>query len=1057
MTGNGFGDARVPHAIGTGWWHAMKRMAYLGRVPLIGAGALIAASILAEPVMQEALRHMLLDSWQQVLALAAAFTFLAAAIHYTTQAAVLAIAPALYAAPGPAGIVARHFAWVWILALAAAFTIWSLMIAREAVQTENTMGAVLAVLFSALLFVLAARFYVGRAERISLAAQARDLAAGDGPRPLPPGLSITVVLWMVFLSIVTFIQPWALHALAGLLEPETSLIATWFKGGILAGGAWAIATLVVAALLAVILLMLSAIVGEAINLVLFPQALMGQGWTARFLRIFPALPAAYLAVLINVGLFGTNPTALTTFALMCFVGAHLPLGLLRPRRWLDSAAPMAGLAPYHWSWVLAEPVLRLGRLNAHQHLVLTLILGAALLIIVLFVSNLWGAGTAGKTLRLIAENAGALSIALLWGATGMAMFFLPILISSFHRFGGLTVIFLYAVLLSYLGATDNHWVRGLRYDALFSTAPVGARMQSERKAADREWQPAAWLNERPNRDRYQRYPIFLVATEGGGLRAAYFTASVLGAIQDICPSFAGHVLAISSVSGGSLGAAAFAAKSALHEGTQTRGKPCNFAYAKQIGAGATATPAGFQAMAQQVFAGDYLAPALAGFFFPDAFQRIWSIPFQAWDRSRYLELAFEQAWSNHCAAAPCALTMGAPLLAFHKIPLFLTATEIESGNQIAVATHRLPPGASHLTLNQKVEDMSRLALSTAALLSARFPYLMSAGKVQLTDGTARRYLDGGVFESSGAWFARRLLEIAARELATGPARRGPDQDQARQDLDGLGGRVASDPFAMAPILNVIVVRSTPDDTESSCDDDPAARAPAPQSGPADAQSRPAQPLRQPCDTSSAFHEIASPILGTLNARLARGRISVQELEAFATFLNARTGVEIVRVHRIDLKDEDPSQRAAGQTTDRDIPISWILSDRARRLMDSRIARIVRSAWGPPPPTGDEQASAARAETVSAMRDILCALQEQIGYVPGAEEPCSAAQMVLTPAPEVWIIPGSENAFPNQPVPAEPRPRPRRPRAAAPPCPAGPCAQPPVFQCPAVPLCPDCCQ
>jgi hypothetical protein len=53
------------------------------------------------------------------------------------------------------------------------------------------------------------------------------------------------------------------------------------------------------------------------------------------------------------------------------------------------------------------------------------------------------------------------------------------------------------------------------------------------------------------------HPLYIVAAEGGGIRAAYWTAAVLGTIQDEQPAFADHVFAISGVSGGSLGAAVF--------------------------------------------------------------------------------------------------------------------------------------------------------------------------------------------------------------------------------------------------------------------------------------------------------------------------------------------------------------------------------------------------------------------------------------------------------------------------------------------------------------------
>ena len=63
-------------------------------------------------------------------------------------------------------------------------------------------------------------------------------------------------------------------------------------------------------------------------------------------------------------------------------------------------------------------------------------------------------------------------------------------------------------------------------------------------------------------------PVILVSTEGGGIRAAYWTANVLAELQDrsqelvrqgeIPFDFARHVFSISGVSGGSLGGAIFA-------------------------------------------------------------------------------------------------------------------------------------------------------------------------------------------------------------------------------------------------------------------------------------------------------------------------------------------------------------------------------------------------------------------------------------------------------------------------------------------------------------------
>jgi hypothetical protein len=56
-----------------------------------------------------------------------------------------------------------------------------------------------------------------------------------------------------------------------------------------------------------------------------------------------------------------------------------------------------------------------------------------------------------------------------------------------------------------------------------------------------------------------RPALILVTAAGGGIRAAYWTAAVLGALEDRWKAFAQHVFAISAVSGGALGASTFKA------------------------------------------------------------------------------------------------------------------------------------------------------------------------------------------------------------------------------------------------------------------------------------------------------------------------------------------------------------------------------------------------------------------------------------------------------------------------------------------------------------------
>ncbi len=106
------------------------------------------------------------------------------------------------------------------------------------------------------------------------------------------------------------------------------------------------------------------------------------------------------------------------------------------------------------------------------------------------------------------------------------------------------------------------------------------------------------------------HPLYIVATEGGGIRAAYWTALVLGNLEDATfyehkNSFAAHLFAISGVSGGSLGGALFVALAA---------DPIASHYADRT---------------HWMLDRDFLAPTLGKMFFPDLLQRFIPCPFQS--------------------------------------------------------------------------------------------------------------------------------------------------------------------------------------------------------------------------------------------------------------------------------------------------------------------------------------------------------------------------------------------------------------------------------------------
>jgi hypothetical protein len=298
-----------------------------------------------------------------------------------------------------------------------------------------------------------------------------------------------------------------------------------------------------------------------------------------------------------------------------------------------------------------------------------------------------------------------------------------------------------------------------------------------------------WLAQRKDRQFFQDkgvpYPVYIVAAEGGGLYAAYHVASFLAQLQDECPQFAQHTFAISSVSGGSLGASVFAAL-ANEKATNGAWQPCKTD---------NGSKGPFGEFTRHYFSQDFLSPLAAAALFPDFAQRFLPFPVYSFDRAVALETAFESAW-KHAAAAMPQLSFDASVNPF-ELPLdryadakragpilFLNTTTLETGARLTLSpleTQATPTAlhVSHALLYPcSGEDMDKsvdMRLSTAVSLSARFPWLTPVGWLErhAPDPTRiakcpehkgmfgnRLYLaDGAYFENSGLESA---IELAAR-------------------------------------------------------------------------------------------------------------------------------------------------------------------------------------------------------------------------------------------------------------------------------------------------------
>jgi hypothetical protein len=267
-----------------------------------------------------------------------------------------------------------------------------------------------------------------------------------------------------------------------------------------------------------------------------------------------------------------------------------------------------------------------------------------------------------------------------------------------------------------------------------------------------------WLETRRGEISESRpYPVFLVAAAGGGLRASYWTAGILGELQDRDETFSRHVLALSGVSGGSVGVGMFAAL------VKARCKPSSTGAASQ-----QLSPA-CRGYAAEILKADFLAPTRYALLTRDVLSSIVSVDVP--DRAAALEQAFERSWrsvmGNDVLERPLdELWQGGDT---DRVPaLFLNATEVGSAALVVIGPVSMV-GAGRR--ENAVQDAMQAAvesrafrLSTAAVLSSRFPYVTPEAIIEVTTVPAAdkphllRLADGGFFDNSGTATIAEVLD-----------------------------------------------------------------------------------------------------------------------------------------------------------------------------------------------------------------------------------------------------------------------------------------------------------
>jgi hypothetical protein len=327
-----------------------------------------------------------------------------------------------------------------------------------------------------------------------------------------------------------------------------------------------------------------------------------------------------------------------------------------------------------------------------------------------------------------------------------------------------------------------------------------------------------------------------------------------------------RIFSISGVSGGSVGAVAIRTALADAMSDPSGAPPCRTAYRTWFGAarvGQSPEVFTWRDCLQALVTGDYLSPVFIGLGFRDNFAPArFVVAGPSWldDRAALLERAFEQHYDavvgRHDARsatteAGVRRRFGYLSLTYDKDPggkswlplLLLNATSVQTGRRIVVSDL----ASTYLDGNRKVVglytqaydlfemmstscrapdfegqncDLGRsaemirfdldapdIALSTAAVASARFPIISPAGVITVKDNPSfgDRVVDGGYFENSGDTTA---LDVASalRQYGLEPIILSISNDPEREVVDvSVPRRQVVTPF-VGPSTNDFLAR-----------------------------------------------------------------------------------------------------------------------------------------------------------------------------------------------------------------------------------------------------------
>lgn len=237
----------------------------------------------------------------------------------------------------------------------------------------------------------------------------------------------------------------------------------------------------------------------------------------------------------------------------------------------------------------------------------------------------------------------------------------------------------------------------------------------------------------------KKYPVYLIAGQGGGSRAAYWSALILGQLDSLSQGgFSDHIYAMTSASGSSSGFGTYLQMMANEVPDKKR-----------------------KSMVKRMFSTNFLSTALRDLLTFDW----WSSYVSISRKGRNTKL--EREWSNTLQDAmrkegiTVKYTMDSSFLSIWKnqpgLPVFIpNTTEVKRGRRAFMSPVIMEKDPNGLDLLDSIgiANSNALRFSSAMVLSASFPVITASYCIPY----AGQYADGGYFDNHGANTMNTLIQ-----------------------------------------------------------------------------------------------------------------------------------------------------------------------------------------------------------------------------------------------------------------------------------------------------------